>query len=236
MSQQDDKWTSIANAFHRAQALYLQSNAPDNEIRGRATDYLIRRLASGMIRARARFYEFDIDYFMGPHEISNRESIPLEANGTIPIRFWLLALDCRRHKSGSSDWHELDVGDMYFKWHDGASEGEGAAHGVQVLVDDLATMDLPSLESSLLKDAQVSLQTGDKKKGRGPAHWWPDFAEELALYIHENGIPDGSEREGQTKICTAIGDILEVRGISISASTVKPVIGNVLKRLRSSGK
>jgi len=234
MAEQGAIWRSISDAFHRAQSLYLRTNAADDDLQSRATNYLIRRLASGMMKARARYYNFGIEYLFDPNEKASCEVVPLDPDGTIPIRFWLLALDCRHRRSGCTDWHELEVGDVYFKWNDGTSTGEGCAHGVEILTSDLEAMDLPVSEGELLTPAPASGRLPERKGGRPPANWWPAFAEELAVHIYESGLPEGSGGDGQTKVCDAVYGALSVKGINITESTVEPVIANVLKRLRSS--
>lgn len=70
--------------------------------------------------------------------------------------------------------------------------------------------------------------------GRRPANWWPDFAEELAVYIHEAGTPDGEGQAGQSAMIDDIFKRLNARGKDEpSRTTVQPVIRAVLSRLRS---
>lgn len=81
----------------------------------------------------------------------------------------------------------------------------------------------------------VDLKKGSR--GRRAAQWWPDFAEELAIYVHEVGIPAGQGAEGQSEVIGEIFDRLAQRGsIEPNRTSVQPVISNLLKRLRSAEK
>jgi hypothetical protein len=72
--------------------------------------------------------------------------------------------------------------------------------------------------------------------GRPPAKWWPDFAEELALFVHENGVPEGQGHDGQSAMIDAIFARLAKRGKSEPGrGTIQPVINAVLRRIRSAG-
>ena len=74
------------------------------------------------------------------------------------------------------------------------------------------------------------------KGGRRPANWWPDFAEELAVYLHENGLPAGQGHEGQSTMIDAIFGRMAGQGKSEPGrGTVQPVVNAVLRRLRSAG-
>jgi hypothetical protein len=74
-------------------------------------------------------------------------------------------------------------------------------------------------------------------RGRPAANWWPAFAEELALTIHEEGIPEGAGHVGQSELLDRVCTRLSLSGKpEPSRTTVQPVINAVLKRLRSAGK
>jgi len=73
-------------------------------------------------------------------------------------------------------------------------------------------------------------------RGRKPAAWWPAFAEELAIHIHENGIPEGTGSDGQGEIINALLQRLADRGHDASRTTIQPVIQSVIARLRAAGK
>lgn len=72
---------------------------------------------------------------------------------------------------------------------------------------------------------------------RGAARWWPAFAEELAIYIHEEGIPDGIGTDGQGDLIKVIQQRVANRNIDEPSRTaIQPVIQAVLDRLRATTK
>lgn len=67
--------------------------------------------------------------------------------------------------------------------------------------------------------------------GRPPAHWWPDFAEELAFQIHQYGLP-----ERQAELIAAVQEALVVRGkTEPSRSQIQPVVRAVFARIAAAG-
>jgi len=79
--------------------------------------------------------------------------------------------------------------------------------------------------------------TGEiRSGGRRAAKWWPDFAEELAVYLHDFGLPDGHGHDGQSEVVKAVFDRLAAAGKpEPGRSAVQPVINAVLERIRSAG-
>lgn len=74
-------------------------------------------------------------------------------------------------------------------------------------------------------------------RGRSAAKWWPDFAEELALTVYEEGIPGGAGHEGQSELLDKVFARLSAAGKpEPGRATVQPVINAVLARIRSAGK
>lgn len=72
--------------------------------------------------------------------------------------------------------------------------------------------------------------------GRRRADWWPDFAEELAVYMHEMGVPEGYGQQGQSAMIDEIFRRLNTRGKNEPGRTsVQPVVHAVLARLRQGG-
>lgn len=223
----------FADAVVRAKALYLKAGAHNDDVERDAQNLLIRRLASGELRATARYFSLKVAYYVGHNSLTNAEDIPLEQDGSIPLRFWSHLLEIRMRPSGSSNWIDWVPGDFQFSWSDGLAECDAAAHGVQIRKDDLDALQLPDFDlSGSVSGQPIAPQVA--KGGRPNATWWPDFAQELAIYLYENGLPDGEGRDGQSTVFDAIDSALEVRGIKIGRSTAMPVIGNVIERLRSS--
>lgn len=96
--------------------------------------------------------------------------------------------------------------------------------------------DIVQLFDLLPDTASNTDPTSGARAGRPPAQWWPEFAEELAVYIHDIGLPAGSGAQGQSKMIDDIFERLATSGRSEpSRTSVQPVISRVLKRLRSAG-
>lgn len=90
-----------------------------------------------------------------------------------------------------------------------------------------------------LSDDSAASDASEPKpaRGRSAAKWWPDFAEELALAIYEEGIPEGSGHEGQSELLEKVLARLSATGKpEPGRATVQPVINAVLARIRSAGK
>lgn len=91
----------------------------------------------------------------------------------------------------------------------------------------------PIDEPPAVKPAGIAELVAKSTKGRPAAGWWPTFAEELATYIHEVGIPAGQGNEGQSALIDTICERLARQGKpEPSRSTIQPVINAVLRRLR----
>lgn len=89
---------------------------------------------------------------------------------------------------------------------------------------------------SASKDDDDDAASKPRSGGRPSAKWWPDFAEELALYVHECGIPDGQGHEGQSEMMEAIFKrLVEAGKPEPGRATVQRVINAVMARIRSAG-
>jgi len=95
-------------------------------------------------------------------------------------------------------------------------------HGASLLLSDIEDM---------LRGAMP--QKKRSTAGRPPATWWADFAEELAVYIHDAGPPSGTGATGQGTVVKAILDRLaKKRQDAPDRSSISPVVQNVLDRIR----
>lgn len=146
----------------------------------------------------------------------------------VPAYFWLRwsrAAVTRRE----ADWL---VGD--FKFDDRESGGQpawGEAFDVRFDADSFRGVAMGASQS-----VQPSAQQLNGNRGRKPANWWPDFAEELAIYCLKEDPPEGSGTEGQSEMIDAIFGRMAARGKSEpSRTTVQPVINEILRRWRSAG-
>lgn len=94
-----------------------------------------------------------------------------------------------------------------------------------------ATLLRSDIEDLLLLGAMP--QKRRSTAGRPPATWWADFAEELAVYIHDTGPPPGTGATGQGTVVKAILDQLaKKRPDAPDRSSIAPVVQNVLDRIR----
>ena len=112
---------------------------------------------------------------------------------------------------------------------------EGSAYAVFFDPTGLPAVAVPSwhdrIESTHI-DKILPSQRSHGSRGRPPAIWWPDFAEELAFYIHENGVP-----ETQEALMKAVFDALAKQGKPEPSRTqVQPVVRQLLDRLGKAGK
>lgn len=99
------------------------------------------------------------------------------------------------------------------------------------------SLDEPGLEEIARDNAACDASDAKQGRGRPAAKWWPDFAEELAIAIYEDGLPEGKGHEGQSELLDRVCARLSAAGKpEPSRSTVQPVINAVLARGRSAGK
>lgn len=122
----------------------------------------------------------------------------------------------------------------FASWDDEYLEEWFSAWDIEAWPSFLEEQDAPGIS-----DDSAATDASDTKRARGrsAAKWWPDFAEELALYIHDEGIPEGSGHDGQSAMLDAIFERMTAAGkAEPSRTTVQPVINAVLARIRSAGK
>lgn len=116
----------------------------------------------------------------------------------------------------------------YEDWHNGRFEGRAVtggsrhAYGVEFNVEDMRRL-YPN----------VQIDEGRSRAGRQPAHWWPAFAEELAIYLHDEGPPPGIGSEGSEQVIDAVLARLSDRDITASRTSIQPVVVSALRRLRA---
>ena len=73
---------------------------------------------------------------------------------------------------------------------------------------------------------------GSETRGRKPANWWPAFAEHLAVFIHDNGMPDS-----QSALIAGVQAAMVADGKDEpSRSQIQPVIKAVFDRIGQAGK
>lgn len=223
------KWIPVYQAFDGLRRQYIAAEAYyDDEACWRAAnDTLLRRLRSGQLNSRSAHYEYHVDLFGSDPE----EPPKPDPDGMIPVprSWWFSFLQCDVMKR-EADWL---AGDFDFEIS-GTSYNDcsGSAYGVEIDQSQVASF-IPAISNPLVSEGPNS----GSRKGRAPANWWPGFAEELAVYIHEEGFPPGSGREGQSTVIEAVFQRLAAAGrTEPGRATVQPVINAVLDRICSAGK
>lgn len=230
-------WVPAYVAFDALRKQYEATNFyADDEVCWRAAnDSLLRRLQSGQLRHRASraHVNSDVEFFSEPHEALEEDA---DKKVRVPPSFWRYFLDADPIRK-MADWL---VGDFEFviRNPDGAtswySKLEGAVIGLELDAKCLPQSDLARRDP--LPEHDPMPQNSARIGGRPPANWWPDFAEELAVYVHENGSPEGQGHDGQSAMIDAIFARMVQHGkAEPGRGTVQPVVNAVLRRIRSAG-
>lgn len=148
----------------------------------------------------------------------------------------LEVIDCLTYEwtPVTSSFSYADVTDDLPPWDDDYTEEWYSAWDIEAWPRFVHELEAPELsDDSFVSEAGESKQ----RRGRPPANWWPDFAEELALTIHEEGIPAGTGHVGQSGLLDKVCERLAQSGKpEPSRTTAQPVINAVLARIRSAGK
>lgn len=237
MSAPDPRWVPAFAAFEALRKQYEASNYYEAEEAcwRAAGDTLLRRLQSGQLPSRAASLseEWDNAFDMEPEPQPR-----LDVDGMISVSgsFWNgFAASKSIHRE--SDWL---AGDFEFKViaADGRSgwghNGRGAAIGLEIDANHLPQFSWPLPDRD--KEIEADRSPAQRSGGRPAANWWPDFAEELAVHIHENGIPEGHGHDGQSALIDAVFARMAEQGkLEPGRGTVQPVVNAVLRRIRSAG-
>jgi hypothetical protein len=237
MSAPAPRWVPAFAAFEALRKQYEASNfyADDEVCWQAASATLLRRLQSGQLpsRAAALNEEWDNAFDMEPDAPPSRDADRMIA---VPGSFWT-AFASSKSVHREQDWL---AGDFEFKViaADGRSgwghNGRGAAIGLEVDASHLPQFSWPLSHND--KDTRAVQSSAQRSGGRPAANWWPDFAEELAVYIHENGIPDGQGHDGQSTLIDAVfARMVEHGKPEPGRGTVQAVVNAVLRRIRSAG-
>lgn len=231
---QEPQWIPAHAAFDilRKQYRLSHTSATIEDGRDYANKILLTLLEEGNLRGRASMVHLNIE---NGFSIDQPSSGNFDENGDIERNLPVLP-DFWRHFQASdvndrkSDWIE---GDFSFTRHGVAVLGfvpscEASIYRLEVDANDLPT----EIKSEVALAAVPPMRRG----GRPAANWWPDFAEELAVYVYENGIPEGQGHDGQSALIDAVFGRMAERGKGEPGrGTVQTVINAVLRRIRSAG-
>lgn len=152
----------------------------------------------------------------------------------IPQEFWAHFANAGRERRSfdpvSGDFHFSYADDEY-------SSRVGSAYDVWLDPRGLPSAAVPTWQttgSAVPGDPPAKASPIASGRGRPTASWWPDFAAELAIYVHDEGIPEGIDTEGQGTIIDAVLSRLAERGArEPSRASIQPVVNDVLRRLRA---
>lgn len=228
MSEPHPRWVPAFTAFDALREQYEKSNFyADEEVCWRAAnDTLLRRLEAGQLPARAARASLSWD---DGTSIEHAEVPPSDADGKVglPANFW------GYYKAAPAGRREGDwlSGDFSFVFRDNVSNEPFIPTGRGFVIDlELDASHLPQIASK----GEKAQPAGTRAGGRPAASWWPDFAEELAVYIHDTGSPDGEGHEGQSTVIDAVFARMAEQGKpEPGRGTVQPVVNAVLRRIRS---
>lgn len=205
-----------------------------------ALDMLVARMRGGHLHAYSTTCDIDssidtgltsVDCIIATWDFHRHDGLPAK----IPREFWM-----HFHDAGL-DRRTFDslAGDFRFNYMDSEySHREGNAYSVYFDQKGLPPFSVPNFPSPLQASSRASA-TGSTipapaNKGRRPANWWPDFAEELAMFCLESGLPEGTGTTGQSEMLKAIFDGMAKNGKAEPSRTqVQSVINNVLTRFRA---
>ena len=150
----------------------------------------------------------------------------------VPFEFW-----AHFHYAGP-DRRKFDpvTGDFRFSYTDeDYSSRVGGAYSVFFDARGLPSLAVPSWHGPVnapFPNVPVTAPVSQGTKGRPPANWWPDFAEELAVFVHDNGPP-----ETQEALIARVLDALAKQGKPEPGRTqIQPVIRRLFDRIGKAGK
>lgn len=201
-----------------------------------AVDSILPRLSSGLLDAWSGNFRIDssIDTgILGDHEIISQwdfvwnEGQPKK----VPREFW-----AHFENAGSScRTFNPFTGDFTFSYFDNEfSQRDGFAFAVYFFHKGLPALSIPERKAGAQSTAAITSpkeQITLTNRGRRPANWWPDFAEELAVYIHNHGIP-----ETQEALISGVQSALAEQGkLEPSRAQIQPVIRALFTRLTAAG-
>jgi hypothetical protein len=215
-----DEWLRCGEVLDAIQPHYTGRHAELD-----AAKALLDRLAAKTMLARGRVIIME-----GAIKDAQLVLNPPDQVVVIPDRFWVaIQQHTRTFPSLTAKYHgDWKAGD--FELESLRSEPSDEAYFRAVIQDVyLQNNGIPNIDS-IGHQAKGPPNRG----GRKAASWWADFAEELVIYFHECGYPDGSGTEGQSEVIDEICRRLAEQGkVEPSRTTIQPVINAILKRFRS---
>lgn len=198
-----------------------------------AFETLLARLKDGKLEAWSTKCSIDSTIDTGPRTpgqiISTWDFYSHDGSAAkVPVEFWM-----HFHYAGEgARIFDAIAGDFRFEYSDAEySMRDGVAYGVYFDQRGLPPASVPNwlgpAESAMRSAEHPGYLVTQEQRGRRPANWWPDFAEELAVYIHEFGLPDT-----QDAMISAVQLAMTTRGkIEPSRAAIQPVIRALFMRI-----
>lgn len=179
-----------------------------------ATNSIRNRAGAGLLRSWARLLRKD----------DRRRDIIAVTNAELPREFW-------QGQSKGGDWA---AGDFETLVSDRRGYSFERMQAFGVMFDRAGIEAMLASAANAVAPAPQAIERN--RVGRPSAEWWPAFAEELAVYIHECGLPDGDDAQGQSIVIDAVFGRLSERGkTEPGRTTIQPVVSAVIRRIRSTG-
>ena len=203
-----DEWISAQVALTRVSELL-------GDWQGRLT--ICQRAHAGLVQAKA----VRLTKAAGRYEKASTSD-----DAMLPNTFWW----AEGKESLEQTW---ETGDFGTSINDGRESREWKAFGVRFRREDIEAM-LPEQHAVVFKPATA--HNSAQRTGRPKVASWNAWIAELALHVHENGLPTGEGSKGQEALISAIAERLAKQGIEgPSRSTVQGAAQAVLDRVRSAG-
>lgn len=219
---------NYASAAHCVDELHRQLGCTKQE----ASAHIARFCRARLIEARCASFWCEVTDRYGANEAES-------SHVAIPAWFWE---HCATGQDAILDWQSGTFA--------GRGRIDGELHKVRIKGAEFDVAGIIELEAMLREQDH-----GDKRKavpatgarrddptepgarvGRQKSEKWADWIAELVTYVHEEGIPSGLGAEGQDAVIGAVEERLAARGlVSLSRTTVQPIVRAALVKLRSAG-
>lgn len=206
MPSETKTWFHAEEALRRARPLVFEDEWA-------AIDELRLLAAAGVVRTRAAAIRRQ-----GEEQPSWSEPGPLDP------AFWMTLIQDQAPADNVEDWQ---AGRFRCRPRDGDLV---EASGVEFCVEDIRRW-MPGFAPEMA--SQQEDRSAATRRGRRPANWWPAFAEELAIYLHDQGPPPGEGSEGSEQVIEAVLARLSDRDITANRTSIQPVVVAALRRLRA---
>lgn len=227
MDEEPDDWVECKTA-HAAVLAYYQESGVNSALKVQTA--IVERLISGTMVARAALFQAKSEFAREVNPACSNERSPhiQEQDHFVPSSFWEWIKP--RLGTGCADWVAGDFSFELLNEYTGKYFA-GAAQGVV-----LRNEGLPGI-GKCAGTGGIATKRTDTKRGRPEAGWWPGFAETLAVYAFECGLPDGTGSEGQGQVIDWVFSRMSERGYpEPSRAAVQRAVNGFLREARAARK